>query len=145
MEGGERKVVVDASVAVKWFVEEKYTREALMLRDSYREGLVDLIAPSILPHEVLNALKYSGAFGEDDLKEIAGILESLQITLYNLEGEYAIKTIEIAMRKGLTIYDASYIALAIVEGATLYTANEKMLKKTTALGVARHIRDYKVP
>ncbi|MEB3778711.1 MAG: hypothetical protein GSR85_00550 [Desulfurococcales archaeon] len=49
MEGEERKVVVDASVAVKWFIEEEYTREALMLRDSYREGLVDLIAPLFSP------------------------------------------------------------------------------------------------
>ncbi|MEB3788258.1 MAG: hypothetical protein GSR78_05830 [Desulfurococcales archaeon] len=39
-----------------------------MLRDAYREGLVDLIAPSLLPYEVLNAPKYSDAFGEDELK-----------------------------------------------------------------------------
>jgi len=145
LERGERKVVVDASVVVKWFVEGEYIREALMLRDSYSEGLVDLIAPSILPYEVLNALKYSGAFGEDELKEIADILESLQISLYNLEGEYAVKTVEVAMRRGLTVYDASYTALAMVKGATLYTADEKMLKKTASLGIARHIRDYRVP
>jgi predicted nucleic acid-binding protein len=145
LERDERKVVIDASVAVKWFIEEEYTKEALMLRDSYKEGLVDLIAPSLLPYEVLNALKYSGAFGEDELKEIAGILESLQITLYNIEEEYAMKTVELAMRRGLTIYDASYPALAMVEDATLYTADEKMLKKIAALGLARHIQDYKVP
>ena len=145
MERGERKVVVDASVAVKWFVEEEYTGEALMLRDSYREGLVDLIAPSILPYEVLNALKYSGAFGEDELKEVADVLESLQISLYSLEGEYAVKTVEVAMRRGLTVYDASYVALAMVEGAILYTADEKILKKTASLGIARHIRDYRIP
>jgi predicted nucleic acid-binding protein len=33
------KIVVDASVAVKWFVEEEYSKEALRIRDSYREGL----------------------------------------------------------------------------------------------------------
>jgi len=32
MEDEKRKVMVDASVAVKWFVEEEYTRESLMLR-----------------------------------------------------------------------------------------------------------------
>ncbi|BAN90236.1 type II toxin-antitoxin system VapC family toxin [Aeropyrum camini] len=145
MERGERKVVVDASVAVKWFVEEEYTREALLLRESYLEGLVELIAPCLLPYEVLNALKYSAAFGEDELKEIASALESLQIRLYSLEGNYAATTIEVAMRSGLTIYDASYIGLALVEKATLYTADEKLLKKAGSLGIAKHIRDYKVP
>ena len=144
MEGEERKVVVDASIAVKWFVEEEYTSEALMLRDAYKEGLVDLIAPSLLPYEILNALKYSGAFGEDELREIASILESLQITLYNIEGRYSATTIMIAMRKGLTIYDASYVALAIDKQATLYTADEKLLKKIADLNVGKHIREYKL-
>ncbi len=144
MENEKRKVVVDASVVVKWFVEEEYTREALMLRDAYREGLVDLIAPSLLPYEVLNALKYSGAFGEDELKDIAGILDSLQITLYDIEGDYSAETVKVAMRKGLSIYDASYVALAVIEQAMLYTADEKLLRRISDLGVGRHIREYKL-
>ena len=32
MEDEKRKVMVNASVAIEWFVEEEYTREALMLR-----------------------------------------------------------------------------------------------------------------
>lgn len=41
--------MVNASVAVKRFAEEEYTREALTLRDSYKEGLVDLIDPPYYP------------------------------------------------------------------------------------------------
>jgi len=41
-----------------------------LLRDAYAIEVLDLVAPSILPYEVLNALKYSGGFGEDELKEI---------------------------------------------------------------------------
>ena len=33
------KIAVDASVVVKWFVEEKYSKEALMIRESFIEGL----------------------------------------------------------------------------------------------------------
>jgi predicted nucleic acid-binding protein len=53
------KIVVDASVAVKWFVEEEFSDLALKLRDMHVNGLVDLVAPSLMPYEVLNALKYS--------------------------------------------------------------------------------------
>ena len=138
------KIVVDASVVVKWFVEEKYSKEALMIRDSFIEGLVDIVVPSLLYFEVLNALKYSGAFGEDELKKVARILEDYQFTLYELEGAYAEKAVEIAMRKGITIYDASYVALALIEGVDLYTADEKLLTKTEDLKITKHLKNFKI-
>ena len=142
MEGG--KIVVDASVVVKWFVEERYSGEALTIRDSFIEGLIDIAVPSILYFEVLNALKYSGAFGEDELKKIARILEDYQFTAYGLEGAYAEKTVEVAMRKGITIYDASYVALALIEDADLYTADEKLLMKTRDLEIVKHLKDFEI-
>jgi len=143
LEGG--KIVVDASVVVKWFVEEKYSKEALMIRDSFTEGLVDIVVPSLLYFEVLNALKYSGAFGEDELKKVARILEDYQFTIYELKGAYAEKAVEIAMRKGITIYDASYVALALTEGVNLYTADEKLLIKTQDLEIIKHLRSFNPP
>ena len=138
------KIVVDASVVVKWFVEEKYSKEALMIRESLIEGLVDIVVPPLLYFEVLNALKYSGAFGEDELKKVARILEDYQFTLYELEGVYAEKAVEIAMRKGITIYDASYVALALIEGVDLYTADEKLLTKTQDLKITKHLKNFKI-
>jgi len=142
LEGG--KIVVDASVVVKWFVEEGYSGEALTIRNSFIEGLIDIAVPSILYFEVLNALKYSGAFGEDELKRIARILEDYQFTAYQLEGAYAEKTVEVAMRKGMTIYDASYVALALIEEADLYTADEKLLTKTRGLKMVKHLKDFEI-
>jgi len=143
MEGG--KAVVDASVVVKWFIEEEYSREARLLRDAYRDGLIDLIAPSLLPYEVLNALKYSNVFGEEELKEIAHILDDFQITLYSIEGRLSELSVEIAYRKGVTIYDAAYVALAVESEAPLYTADEKLLRKTRSTGLVRHISGLDIP
>ena len=140
MEGKE--IVVDASVVVKWFVEEEHSREARMLRDSYVDGLINISAPSLLPYEVLNALKYSGAFGEEELKEIARILDDYQFTLYDLEGEMASKAIEIAMRRGATIYDTSYVALALKLGTAMYTADEKLLDRVREPGFVKHIAEF---
>jgi len=53
--GGEKHVVVDTSVVVKWFIVKDYSKEARLLRDAYAMGVLDLAAPSILPYEVLNA------------------------------------------------------------------------------------------
>ncbi|ADI31899.1 type II toxin-antitoxin system VapC family toxin [Staphylothermus hellenicus] len=142
MEG--EKVVVDASVIVKWFVEEKYSREAWLLRDAYVDGLIDINAPSLLPYEVLNALKYSGAFGEDELKKIGEALDDFQFTLYDLKGELSMKSIEIAMRKGITVYDASYVALAMMLNTKLYTADEELIRKTSDLGLVKHISQFRI-
>ncbi|MCS7385775.1 MAG: type II toxin-antitoxin system VapC family toxin [archaeon GB-1867-005] len=138
------KVVVDASVICKWFVEEDYSREAGLLRDAYASGLIDVVVPSLVYYEVLNALKYSGEFGEDELKEVARILEDCQFTEFSLKGGVALKAVEIAMRKGLTLYDASYAALAYELNAVLYTADEKLIGKIDDPERVRHIRRFRV-
>ncbi len=48
------------------------------------------------------------------------------------------------MRKGVTICDASYVALALTLNTVMYTADEKLLRKVHDLRVAEHIRDFKV-
>lgn len=146
--GGDQEVegrtyVVDASIAVKWFVVEEYSEEAEMLRKAYAEGLVDLSAPSLLPYEVLNALKYSAAFGEDELKDAANVLDDLQISYYELRGSLASKALEIAMRKGVTVYDASYLSLADFLKTIVYTADMELLKRTGDTGLIKHIAVFK--
>lgn len=40
----DTEVVVDASVIVKWFVEEEHSNEVLDIRDKYVEGGIKVIA-----------------------------------------------------------------------------------------------------
>ncbi len=141
----ERKVVVvDASVVVKWFVEEEFSEEARMLRDAYVDRIIDLAAPSLLPYEVLNALKYSGAFGEEELIEISNTLRDFQITLYELLGKVAEEAVRIAMRKGVTIYDASYVSLARHLNTVLYTADNKLVRKIDDKERVKHIMEFEL-
>ena len=137
-----RVYVVDASVVLKWFVSEDYSKEAEALREAYANGLIDLAAPSLLPYEVLNALKYSTAFGEDELKEVAEVLDDLQITYYGLQKELAAKAVEIAMRKGVTVYDSSYLALAHRLQTIVYTADERLIRKTRDTRLVEHIAKF---
>ncbi|MBS7288613.1 MAG: type II toxin-antitoxin system VapC family toxin [Candidatus Freyarchaeota archaeon] len=44
-------------------------------------------------------------------------------------GSLAEKTIEIAMDENITIYDASYVALAAILNTKLYTADKKLVEK----------------
>ena len=123
------EVVVDASVIVKWFVEEEGSDKSLKLRDQYIEGKIRIIAPELVTFEALNALYYKKLFSEDELKEISEALEAYSLTLYPLRGEYADKAVEIAFKNDITIYDASYIALAVIKDARMYTADRKLIRK----------------
>ena len=123
------RIVADASVVVKWFIQEKHSDNALKLRDMHVNGEILIAAPELLPFEVLNALKYSQLFTLEELKMAAISLSSYGIELYPLKGKLAEKTVEISAEKDITIYDASYIALAQELKTTLYTADQKLIRK----------------
>ncbi|MEM4251422.1 MAG: type II toxin-antitoxin system VapC family toxin, partial [Candidatus Bathyarchaeia archaeon] len=59
MERGEiAKYVPDASVAVKWFVEERDSSNALRLKQLFESGRIDLEAPSLLWYELASAIRF---------------------------------------------------------------------------------------
>ena len=50
------KVVLDASIIAKWYLKEKYSEQALKLRDDYISGRITITVPAFLEYEALNAL-----------------------------------------------------------------------------------------
>ena len=136
------EVVVDASVIVKWFVEEEGSDKSLKLRDRYIEGEIRIIAPELMIFETLNALYYKRLFSEEELKQISEALEAYSFTLYPLRGNYASRAVEVAFKNGITIYDASYIALAIIRNTQMYTADEKLMRKLKH-GYQKYVKSIK--
>ena len=128
-------VVVDASLALKWVLEEEYTEEALALRNQWRVTGQAVIAPSIFRSEVTNALHQScrhGHLSRSDAAEALDILLSLvairdPIELYSralvLAGDMAL---------GST-YDALYVALAESEGCDMWTADQRLVRSIQTL------------
>lgn len=135
------KVVADASVIVKWYVDEIYSKNARKLRDEFINGSVEIISTELMPYEVLNALKYAKLFKKDELIMVSKSLTLYGFRLYPLTGKLAERTVEIAMEKDITIYDASYVALAKEQKAKLYTADEKLIRKVN-LDFVKHISEF---
>lgn len=137
--------VVDASVVAKWFLEEDSSADAQRLRNDYAANLVEVEAPSLLPYEVLNALRFADVFSPEEIQRIAEALDQFAIRLHALEGSLSRSTLEIATSADLTVYDASYAALAKILEATLYTADEELLRGAQGVVGAMHIGDYRTP
>lgn len=139
------RIVLDASVVVKWFTREKWSDEANLVRTAYLQERIDILAPSLLTFEVANALRYSPALGSDDLKTALKDLEDLQLTYWELRGEVAELTVDTAFKYGLTVYDASYIALALATNSPLYTADERILSKSITAKAVNPLTSFVPP
>ncbi|RLG72366.1 MAG: PIN domain nuclease [Thermoprotei archaeon] len=136
----EAKIVLDASIVVKWFLKELYSEEAVRIRNDYVQRKISIAVPSLLIYEVLNALKYSGVYSEEELKEICLALNKYGFEIHDLEGDLKEKSITISCKYGVTVYDASYIALAIKLGIVFFTADRELLEKLPK--IAKHIKEY---
>jgi len=138
----ETLLILDASVAVKWFTMEPLRDKALIIRDKYVNGELDLEAPSLLYYEVANALRYNPRFGIEEVRSAVRALEDLAITIYDFKGELASRAVELAYRFGITVYDAAYVALAAIRNATLYTADKEVVMKVSSENV-KHLSEVK--
>lgn len=125
---GSEAVVVDASVAVKWYVPERDHEAARAVRDGYLDGEYDLLAPELFPFEVVNALRYSGHYEGDRLTEAAESLADHGVELVAFDRLGPVATV--ADDLDVPIYDASYLALAATADCPLYTADERVLNAT---------------
>ncbi len=72
--------VLDASVVLKWFVNEADSGLALKLREEFYTGEREIVAPDLLLFEIANALRYSPSFSTKEIQGIWG-LESWHFTL----------------------------------------------------------------
>ena len=133
----ETKVVLDSSIIVKWFLKELYSEEAIKVRNDYVQRKISIAVPSLLIYEVLNALRYSGVYSEEELKEICLALNKYGFEIHDIEGDLKSKVVEIAYRHIITVYEASYVALAMKLKTVLYTADDELLEKFPK--ITRHI------
>ena len=137
----KQKAVADASIVAKWFLEEDFSDKAKELRDSFAAGKLTISVPSLLFYETLNALWQSGLFKEEELTFAARALAKYGFDMWDPKGKVYEQTAMLSSKYGVSIYDASYVALSIHLKATLYTADSELIQKFPES--AKHISTYK--
>lgn len=121
-------VVVDASIAFKWLVEEEYSDKATALARFWDDNGMQLAAPSIMPFEVANALHRRVVRGDLALEvalELMQRLISLGIELHQTPNIHY-RALELAslLDQG-AVYDAHYLSLAETLNCEMWTADQK--------------------
>src|SRR5437868_6865082 len=120
------RYVLDSSVAFKWLVAEVDTPKALRLRDDFRQSLIELIAPDVLPVEATHALTRAERQKRISTAQGAALLKDLLINLPLLRSYLPLlpRAYEISSGKRVGVYDCLYVALAEREGCHLVTADD---------------------
>ncbi len=134
-------VVVDASLAVKWLVEEDDSDRADGILESWQRQDMRIAAPHLLPFEVANALHRRVVRGDLTVEMAADLIESLFSSRLELHETPHLhrRALELASRFGQgASYDAHYLALAETLSCELWTADEKFFR--AASGGATSVR-----
>jgi predicted nucleic acid-binding protein len=118
-------LVIDASVAIKWVIEEEGTKEALALRSRM------LAAPDLLTAECANILWKKvrrRELSEREAAFAAGLLARADIELVAMR-PYLETAVRIALALDHPAYDCIYLALAEAEGFRFVTADASLVRK----------------
>jgi len=121
-------VAVDASLAVKWVLQEPYTDEALALAGEWAVAGVNPVAPCLLFVEATNVLHRRVMLGHISLSEARRLLNGLlSLGIQIRESpEIHVRAMELAHELGESaVYDTHYLALAEILECELWTADER--------------------
>jgi predicted nucleic acid-binding protein len=129
------ELVLDASVVLKWFRDagERHVEEARALRASYEQGELVVWAPPLLHLELLNVAGRRWELAEEALVTLAGALDDLGFELL----EPPLESVARWIARGLTAYDAAYLAVAEAASVELVTDDHRIV--SLAPGIARSL------
>ncbi len=134
------RLVVDASVAVKWYLDEPHAGAARRLLD----GPFRLIVPGFFFAEVGNVLWKRWRRGELTPADVAAALDALELVPFEVRPTRVLlpRAVEIAMAAahGRSVYDSLYLALAAERDARMITADRKFCDAVRRGPLAPRIR-----
>lgn len=142
-------MVVDASVVVKWLVDEEDSDSAQLLLDQWIAQGVERAAPNLLPFEVANVVHRQAARGLLTIENGARLIDEMlasQIRCYDSPALHR-RALELAIQLGQgAAYDCHYLALAESLDCEMWTADERFYQSAIpASARLRLLREFVAP
>lgn len=132
-----RSLVVDTSVLARYFFAHEHTPIARNIIERGYHGELILAAPSLLLYEIASVFSKERCDARTAARALGDVVALVEANIINL-----IEPDEILLRKALdmaafdtggqgyiSVYDATFHALAVLNGATFVTADRKHFQK----------------
>ena len=130
-------ICIDASIAAKWLFPEEYSAQALALLEAAADDRAILVAPPLLRSEVVNVVfqrtRARASRAAIEFRQARRLLRDFEeVAPRPIEPERLYdRALEIAHDRQLrATYDAVYVALAEALGATMWTADQALIRET---------------
>ncbi len=121
------KLILDASVALKWFLEEPDSVKADELQELIRKRKLEVWVPSLFYFEVANILSKRSPAHATEFISLLKMFELKEVPLVLGILGRAVKLVQ--KHPKIALYDAYYHAIALQSGAIFLTADEKYYKQ----------------
>ena len=142
------RAVVDASVALKWQLDDEEDIEAaLALRNDFIvNDRIDLCAPTLFNYELANGVRSAARRARLDPERARLALRNLLDAGVETQEPDMERVLSLALEHNVTTYDAAYVAVAEVLGCELWTADGPLYKAfSEAHARVRWIAEYPAP
>ncbi|MBI4317595.1 MAG: type II toxin-antitoxin system VapC family toxin [Chloroflexi bacterium] len=137
-----RFVLLDSSVVVKWFRNESDSDRAVAIQREFLEGRVDASVSELTFYETANALRYSGDFSSDEVRECLDSIVALEIGVYPFDLDALKSGVESSFDQGISVYDAYLLCLAKKHSLTLVTADDRFCDRVGNDASLCRLRDW---
>ena len=118
-------LIVDASIAIKWVVQEEGTQAALDLRPRFRFASPELLIPEAA--NILWKKTQRGDLTSDEAILAARLLEHSGVTFLSMTGLLE-RSARLAIELSHPAYDCAYLAAALQMGTRFVTADRRLLR-----------------
>ena len=135
-------VVPDASVILKWVLpseDEPNLGQALALRDAIADGHVRAVVPSLWIYEVGNTLARRQP---ERAERSLDVLSRFDLENAPQSPRWLESALDLTQRYGVTFYDASYHAHAIVGRGVFVTADERYVGRAGRAGFVTRLSQW---
>jgi predicted nucleic acid-binding protein len=137
-------IVADASVVLKWIMNEQDTEYALAIREKHVIGESIIAVPDLLFYEIANVLATKISLEKRAARSALRQILALELEMYHFGIEAFIETLETAIQYKITVYDSTYIILAKRLGCPFITADKQLWNKVKDLGFVQLLGNTKL-
>ncbi|MDD5622256.1 MAG: type II toxin-antitoxin system VapC family toxin [Actinomycetota bacterium] len=139
------EIVLDASIAVKWFSAKSEDNVEIAL-EIQRQKILDkleIMVPDLFFLEITNAFLTRSKFSIDDILMIEESLHKMNLKVIYPDHTILNSAIRIAHTCGLTMYDSFYVAIAKFCEVPLLTGDKKILDNRNKFEFIKSPEEFK--
>ena len=134
------RLVIDASVSVKWFVRSKNegnVPKAVEILNSIGDNRISIIQP---PHWMAETIAVLARLQPEKVARAIDLLDAMEIPVKAAAPEFKLAS-RLALDLDHHLFDTLYHALALREEATLITADRRYFNKAAEIGSINMLTD----